>query len=235
MMAMNCKELELEWCDRLQSPTHPAEDWSPAALQHFAVCDSCRQQHAADGVLERAINVWQRQPQPEWTPDCAAYLGELVSDSQPQVVPAGGRPLSTGDGAGVLAALLASCAVAVMALVGISSNERVRGTVPNGGSLTAQATSTAPGLEVTAFMSELWQGMRHGSANAAQLTVASLSFPASSSDQSDPTLPEAADDLASTEETSLPWLELGRPVSEQIGAAFRFLGDVLPTSEDSAS
>lgn len=235
MMVMNCKELEHEWCERLGSPTTSAAEWSPAARQHFAVCDSCRRLREAEVVLERAIDVWQRRPQPEWTPDFSGFAGECVSFTRAVPVAEVRRPRSPSDGAGVLAALLATCGVAVLALIGLSTNGSRTATIPNGAPLSAQAVATTSDLEVTAFMSDLWQGMRHGSANAAQLTVTSLSFPPSPDHVAEQTPAEATDDLAATEEAALPWLELGRPVSKQIGAAFRFLGDVLPTPEDSAS
>lgn len=203
---MNCTDFEREWIDAL---AERRTGLSPGALAHLETCANCRRAWHGDRALDLPIAAWASstlKPAP------------VSHRATPRQWPALGW----------------SVAVAATGLlcVGLSlwspsgSKPRLAG---------REAGSADLNLPLSDSVATLWDGVQIGSQQAAEETVRQLEhWPQAALDsarrQTD--LPAAEAATTSTAESSRPWLGWGEPLGQQVGEAFRFLGQALPDLPD---
>ncbi len=251
-MATNCTDLEAEWAARLGSELPPDAGWSAAAEAHFASCADCRRRRATEACLDEAISAWRKSPQP--VVDLDALTERLLADAgswQPSTAAPAWQPQlpSRLPPVRVFAAVLATAALVLIAVLvwqpadpteivltppAVPAAAGLPGEVPGpdtGRDVDEVALAASP---VTETVAALWHDVRAQSSAVAHNTVASLDrlptvhvspnieVSLSNSEEFNTESPTSGNDRPAT------WLDWSRPLGQQVGGAFRFLGDALP-------
>jgi|GEM_PF-5126795 len=240
---MNCVEFEHEWAEQIETRT-PC--WSLAAEQHLHDCAECQSLVRADAQVDAAITAWRNIPMP--VVSTSRLLTAVLAERKPRlaVSPESSQARTKSL---VQTGWVTVTAAATLMIVGWSlwQPSRISPREP-----AALAQTTEDSVPVTATVAELWLDVREGSASAARRTVTSWDqFPAMTPfARPDFARTEAPPPEALREELPTPppapprstssellsgWSNLSKPLGQQVGTAFQFLGTVLPDDHPPAS